>query len=119
MLLDAAGLNSITGFGDGKILRGPQAENWRVPLEEESKDVTLRTGSSVAFNCYVDIYGNPAPTTVWEFINVDSVKTVLKRGNSNTTLYLNNVSKANEGLYLCIVRNKVSFDRIRINVTVH
>ncbi|CAH0663607.1 unnamed protein product [Chilo suppressalis] len=88
-------------------------------IQEESKDVTLRTGSSVAFNCYVDIYGNPAPTTVWEFINVDSVKTVLKRGNSNTTLYLNNVSKANEGLYLCIVRNKVSFDRIRINVTVH
>ncbi|CAH0400269.1 unnamed protein product [Chilo suppressalis] len=26
-------VRSVTGFGDGEILRGPQAENWRVPLE--------------------------------------------------------------------------------------
>ncbi|RVE42318.1 hypothetical protein evm_013031 [Chilo suppressalis] len=33
MLLVADDLYSVTGFGDGEILRGPQAENWRVPLE--------------------------------------------------------------------------------------
>ncbi|RVE43668.1 hypothetical protein evm_011667 [Chilo suppressalis] len=33
MLLVADDLYSVAGFGDSEILRGPQAENWRVPLE--------------------------------------------------------------------------------------
>ncbi|RVE42343.1 hypothetical protein evm_013017 [Chilo suppressalis] len=37
MLLVADDLYSVTGFGDGEILRGPQAENWRVPLERTTR----------------------------------------------------------------------------------
>ncbi|RVE41107.1 hypothetical protein evm_014243 [Chilo suppressalis] len=33
MLLVVNDLYSVTGFGDSEILRGPQAENWRVPVE--------------------------------------------------------------------------------------
>ncbi|RVE50334.1 hypothetical protein evm_005000 [Chilo suppressalis] len=38
MLLVADDLYSVTGFGDGEILRGPQAENWRVALEVFQSD---------------------------------------------------------------------------------
>ncbi|RVE54327.1 hypothetical protein evm_001154 [Chilo suppressalis] len=46
MLLVAGDLYSVTGFGDGEILRGLQAENWRVPLEVFQADVISPRGES-------------------------------------------------------------------------
>ncbi|RVE54060.1 hypothetical protein evm_001183 [Chilo suppressalis] len=36
----------VTGFGDGEILRGPQAQNWRVPLEVFQADGISPRGKS-------------------------------------------------------------------------
>ncbi|RVE55233.1 hypothetical protein evm_000131 [Chilo suppressalis] len=46
MLLVADDLYSVTGFGDGEILRGPQAENCRAPLEVFQADGVSPRGKS-------------------------------------------------------------------------
>ncbi|RVE49490.1 hypothetical protein evm_005831 [Chilo suppressalis] len=46
MLLVADDLYSVTGFSDGEILRGPQVENWRVPLEVFQADGISPRGES-------------------------------------------------------------------------
>ncbi|KAL0879485.1 hypothetical protein ABMA27_003232 [Loxostege sticticalis] len=85
----------------------------------ESRVVTVAHGSNVTLPCNV-LYGNPVPSTKWEFIATDSVTKVLSRGNSSTAhLYLNNVSRSMEGMYLCIAENEVGNDRIRMDLRVN
>ncbi|KAJ8728638.1 hypothetical protein PYW07_006334 [Mythimna separata] len=81
------------------------------------KTVVARTGDNVALPCNV-LFGNPVPSTKWEFIAPDSHTKVLNRSNSSNLLYLNNVSYINEGSYLCIADNDVGTDSINIYVKI-
>ncbi|CAH0663932.1 unnamed protein product [Spodoptera exigua] len=81
------------------------------------KTVLARTGSSVALTCNV-LFGNPVPSTKWEFVAPDSTTKILLRGNSSSFLRLNNVSYRNEGSYRCIADNDVDTDSINIYVKI-
>ncbi|KAJ8720966.1 hypothetical protein PYW08_006431 [Mythimna loreyi] len=81
------------------------------------KTVVARTGDNVVLTCNV-LFGNPVPSTKWEFIAPDSQTKVLNRSNSSSLLHLNNVSYINEGSYLCIADNDVGTDNINIYVKI-
>ncbi|KAF9424429.1 hypothetical protein HW555_000568 [Spodoptera exigua] len=83
----------------------------------KEKTVLARTGSSLALTCNV-LFGNPVPSTKWEFVAPDSTTKILLRGNSSSFLRLNNVSYRNEGSYLCIAVNDVDTDSINIYLVV-
>ncbi|XP_063831737.1 hemicentin-1-like [Ostrinia nubilalis] len=86
----------------------------------EAREVTVTPGSNINLSCKV-LYGNPEPTTRWEFTAPDSKTTVISRGNTTNphNLYLGNLSRANEGMYLCIADNEVGNDRIRMYLKVY
>ncbi|CAB3232089.1 unnamed protein product [Arctia plantaginis] len=78
---------------------------------------TVRAGQSINLACNIK-FGNPEPSTKWQFIALDSSSSVLQRGTSSLPLRINNVRHSNEGLYKCIADNIVGTDSISINVTV-
>ncbi|XP_028025918.1 hemicentin-1-like [Bombyx mandarina] len=82
----------------------------------QSKTLTVRSGSTVKLACNV-LYGNPAPSLKWKFINKDSTSRIL-RNNRTSSLTLNNVNKLNEGSYMCIVDNALGSDRIKYQLKV-
>ncbi|XP_022823933.1 hemicentin-1-like [Spodoptera litura] len=83
----------------------------------KEKTVLARTGGNLVLTCNV-LFGNPVPSTKWEFIATDSSTKILLRGNSSSLLHLNNVSYKNEGSYLCIADNNVGNDSINIYVKI-
>ncbi|KAI5633528.1 immunoglobulin i-set domain-containing protein [Phthorimaea operculella] len=84
----------------------------------EQKTLRVRSGSSLVLPCKI-LYGYPPPAVKWEYISTSSIKTVLYRGNSDTNdLYLRNISKDNEGSYICIADNGVTSDSIKISLEV-
>ncbi|XP_050551914.1 hemicentin-1-like [Spodoptera frugiperda] len=83
----------------------------------KEKTVLARTGGNLVLTCNV-LFGNPVPSTKWEFIATDSSTKILLRGNSSSLLHLNNVSYKNEGSYLCIADNTVGNDSINIYVKI-
>ncbi|PZC81286.1 hypothetical protein B5X24_HaOG212898 [Helicoverpa armigera] len=70
------------------------------------KTVVARNGDNLVLNCNVQ-YGNPVPSTKWQFIAPDSTIKVLSRNRPSRPLHLNNVKYTNEGSYLCIADNSI------------
>ncbi|XP_026318117.1 hemicentin-2-like isoform X2 [Hyposmocoma kahamanoa] len=79
--------------------------------------IMLKTGSSITLKCDV-VFGNPLPSTRWEFIAADFRVTVLSRGSTTNDLYLPKVSNLDEGLYKCRADNAVGFDHIIVRLNV-
>ncbi|XP_075981853.1 hemicentin-1-like [Anticarsia gemmatalis] len=82
-------------------------------IEPRPKTMTVRAGADVTLYCNVN-YGNPVPTTKWEFTAVDSTTRILKRSNSSSYLYVPKVRYSDEGSYICIAVNDVGRDSIEI-----
>ncbi|XP_049878338.1 hemicentin-1-like [Pectinophora gossypiella] len=83
----------------------------------EKKTVTAKLGSTVTLTCNV-LFGNPVPSTKWEFKPPNTTTSVLSRGNSTSALHLTNITKQNEGSYICIADNDVGSDTVRIYLNV-
>ncbi|XP_047027751.1 hemicentin-1-like [Helicoverpa zea] len=81
------------------------------------KTVVARIGDNLVLNCNVQ-YGNPVPSTKWQFIAPDSTIKVLSRNRLSSPLHLNNVKYTNEGSYMCIADNSIGTDSITIYVKV-
>ncbi|CAH2055786.1 unnamed protein product, partial [Iphiclides podalirius] len=81
------------------------------------KMMTLRTGDTVTLPCIIN-YGNPIPSTKWEFIASNSSVTTISRGKSTSNLILKNLSRRHEGSYICVAENTAGSDSINIIVKV-
>ncbi|CAH0719143.1 unnamed protein product, partial [Brenthis ino] len=81
----------------------------RLPWET----LTVRTGMNVIVACNVR-YGNPVPSTRWQYITPMFDRTVLKRGAGRLDLVLENVTRKHEGTYECIAENDVSIDSVKV-----
>ncbi|XP_045778365.1 hemicentin-1-like [Maniola jurtina] len=81
--------------------------------------LTVRAGSTLVLFCDVT-FGNPVPSTKWEYISPKFETTVLQRGHSmgKLDLIIGNVTRRQEGTYQCVAENKIGPDTIKVYVKV-
>ncbi|XP_039748100.1 hemicentin-1-like [Pararge aegeria] len=80
---------------------------------------TMRAGNTLVLPCEVT-FGNPVPSTKWEFISPKFETTVLLRSHSmgNLELVLANITRRQEGTYQCVAENEVAPDVMKLYVKV-
>ncbi|CAH2087944.1 unnamed protein product [Euphydryas editha] len=81
--------------------------------------LTVRSNSTVVLTCNVS-FGNPAPSTKWQYVANNLDTAVLLRGHSTgkLDLVLRNVTKRQEGTYQCVAENEVGPDTVKVYLKV-
>uniref|UniRef100_A0A8C7YJI7 Ig-like domain-containing protein n=1 Tax=Oryzias sinensis TaxID=183150 RepID=A0A8C7YJI7_9TELE len=82
------------------------------PLATRHRDVTVRFGGAVDLECEVE--ERPESPVLW----VLPSQARLAAGSENGTLYLNNVSPHEEGVYTCYAENLLGKDEVKVRVRV-
>ncbi|XP_068622917.1 hemicentin-1-like [Battus philenor] len=77
----------------------------------------VKPGNTINLLCHVS-YGYPIPNTTWQFIALNSSLTTMNRGGRTNNLIISNISKKDEGSYICLAENDVGSDTIEIVVKV-
>ncbi|XP_034836586.1 hemicentin-1-like [Maniola hyperantus] len=81
--------------------------------------LSVRAGTTLILSCDVT-FGNPVPSTKWEYISPKFDTTVLQRSHSmgKLDLILGNVTRRQEGIYQCVAENEVGPDTIKVHLKV-
>ncbi|XP_046970828.1 hemicentin-1-like [Vanessa cardui] len=83
------------------------------------KILTVRAGTTVVLTCDVT-FGNPTPTSRWQYVANNSDTVVLLRGHSagKLNLVLNEVTRRQEGNYQCVAENEIGPDSVQVYLKV-
>ncbi|XP_045514097.1 hemicentin-1-like [Pieris brassicae] len=116
-LNDSGMYHCIAKNSMGTATRTVNVNVWVAPYIQSpvSNNITQLIGTTLYLNCYIN-FGNPLPSTRWEFIAPNTNISVLKTGHATGKLEykVQDLKKKNEGTYRCIAENDVGVDSINL-----